>query len=192
MTSTEIKAMQAKLGVAVDGFWGPRSQAALRTRLLNLMPSPNPWPSADRASMERFYGKPGDESNLVSIPTPFPMFYDGRRIHSLRCHKKVAESLSRVLASIGKGFGSDRGIMEEAEDYGGCFNFRNKRGGSSLSIHAWGAAIDLDADDNTFRDHWPLTADMPLEIIEAFAREGWVSAAAFWGYDAMHFQATRP
>jgi hypothetical protein len=36
-----------------------------------------------------------------------------------------------------------------------------------------------------------MRADMPLEIMECFAREGWLSAGAFWGYDAMHFQATQ-
>jgi len=81
-------------------------------------------------------------------------------------------------------------IVDEATDYCGVFNFRLKRGGSTYSLHAYGAAIDLDADDNTFKNAWPINADMPLEIIEEFAREGWVSAAAFWGYDAMHFQAT--
>jgi hypothetical protein len=83
-------------------------------------------------------------------------------------------------------------IRDEAEDFGGVFNFRLKRGGSTYSLHAWAAAIDLDADDNSFRDSWPMKSDMPLEIMEAFAREGWTSAGAFWGYDAMHFQATRP
>ena len=191
MTSDQIKEMQRKLGVLADGFWGRVSQAALRTHLSNLMPRPNPWPAADKFSMEHFYGKAGDESQLVSIVPPFPMFYDGKQIKTLRCHKKVAASLLRVLTAIGKSYGADRGTMEEAEDFGGCFNYRVKRGGSTLSIHAWGAAIDLDADDNTFRDTWPTQADMPLEIMEAFAREGWVSAGAFWGYDAMHFQATR-
>ena len=76
-------------------------------------------------------------------------------------------------------------------DYGGIYNYRPKRGGTSLSLHSWGIAIDLDADDNGFRDSWPVKADMPLAIMEAFAREGWTSAGAFWGYDAMHFQATR-
>lgn len=180
-----------KLGVTVDGFWGPISQGALRSYLRNLMPSPNPWPHADRASMEAFYGKPGDESNLITIMPPYTMSYEGKAIKTIRCHKKVADSLLRVLHSIRTIIEREPSARDEAEDYGGCFNFRPKRGGTSLSIHSWGAAIDLDADDNTFRDHWPLQADMPLSIIEAFAREGWVSAAAFWGYDAMHFQATR-
>ena len=191
MTTAEIQRMQTRLGVPADGFWGPVSQGALRTRLRNLMPAQNPWPRSDRASLEAFYGKPGDESNLVSITPPFQMLYDGKRITSLRCHKKVAGSLHRILSRIGHYYGGRPDILEEAQDYGGCFNFRNKRGGSSLSVHAWGAAIDLDADDNTFRDHWPMQADMPLEIIEEFAKEGWLSAAAFWGYDAMHFQATQ-
>lgn len=191
MTTQQITAMQAQIGVPADGFWGPVSQAALRTRLLGLMPSPNPWPASDRASMERFYGKPGDQSNLISIAPPYPMLYDGKAIKTLRCHKKVADSLLRVLNSIKDIIARHPEDRDEAQDYGGCYNFRPKRGGTSLSIHAWGAAIDLDADDNTFRDHWPLQADMPLSIIEAFAREGWISAAAFWGYDAMHFQATR-
>jgi hypothetical protein len=82
-------------------------------------------------------------------------------------------------------------ITDEATDYGGIYNFRPKRGGSSLSMHSWGIAIDLDADDNSFRAAWPVVADMPLEIMEGFAREGWKSAGAFWGYDAMHFEATR-
>lgn len=191
MKTEEIQQMQRKIGVNPDGFWGPVSQARCREYLRGLMPEPNPWPKSDRASMEAFYGKPGDESNLVAFTFPFPTFYDGKRVQTGRCHKKVKDSLLRILTRIGEKHGQNRGVMEEAEDYGGIYNFRPKRGGTSLSIHAWGAAIDLDADDNTFRESWPMQADMPLEIIEEFAREGWVSAAAFWGYDAMHFQATR-
>lgn len=178
--------------LAEDGFWGPKSQAASRRYLKSLMPTLNPWPASDQNSIRAFYGAPGDESNLVSFEFPFPMFYEGKRVAKSRCHHKVKDSLLRILAAIGRSYGTRRDIMEEAEDYAGIFNFRPKRGSSSLSLHSWGIAIDLDADDNTFRDTWPFQADMPLEIIECFAREGWTSAAAFWGYDAMHFQATRP
>lgn len=174
---------------SIDGWWGPKSQKACRDYLRFLMPRENPWPLFSR--MEKFYGRAGDESNLVSIVPPYQMRYAGRAVRSLRCHKKVAASLLRVLEDIKSVIPASPDIADEAEDYGGCFNFRNKRGSSSLSVHAWGAAIDLDADDNTFRDHWPMQADMPLEIMECFAREGWVAAGAFWGYDAMHFEAVR-
>jgi hypothetical protein len=192
MTTFEIEAIQERVGAEPDGFWGPQSIAACKTYLKMLMPLPNPWPKSDRASVEAFFGKPGDESNLVSFEFPFPMFYDGKRVLRSRCHYLVKDSLLRVLTAIGETHSADRGIMEEAEDYGGIYNFRHKRGGTSMSLHAWGIAIDLDADDNAFRDTWPVEADMPLSIMEAFAREGWTSAGAFWGYDAMHFQATRP
>jgi hypothetical protein len=191
MNTEEIKAMQRRVGVEPDGFWGPKSQEASRQYLRSLMPAMIVWPSPDAASLRRFYGEPGDESQLVSITFPFPMFYDGKLVKTTRVHHKCAASLLRILNEIGAKYFANRGVMEEAEDYGGCFNFRPKRGGSTWSLHAYGAAIDLDADDNTFRDHWPMLADMPLEIMEAFAREGWVAAGAFWGYDAMHFQATR-
>lgn len=191
MTTPEIIAMQKRIGAVPDGFWGRKSQAACKDHLRKLMPAVNPWPAADQASLRRFYGEPGDESRLVSITFPYPMFYDGRIVRTTRVHEKCAYSLLRVLTAIGRGYGHRRDIMEEAEDYGGCFNFRLKRGGTSYSLHAYGAAIDLDADDNTFRNSWPMQSDMPLEIMEEFAREGWVSAGAFWGYDSMHFQATR-
>jgi len=191
MNSTEIKAMQAKIGVEPDGFWGPKSIAACKAHLRKLMPSPNPWPKSDSASLRAFYGEAGDEDNLVSITFPYPMYYAGKLVTKTRCHKKVADSLLRVLTSIGDRWGNWRGVMEEAEDYGGCYNFRLKRGGTSYSLHAYGAAIDLDADDNQFRDSWPMKADMPLEIMEEFAKEGWIAAGAFWGYDSMHFQATQ-
>lgn len=200
MTSDQIKAMQRKVRFFYpphkrdgcdDGFWGPASQAACRAYLRNMMPNPNPWPASDQASLRRFYGEPGDERNLVSITFPYPMFYGGKRVLTTRVHRRCAASLVNVLENIKDLIPQHPDIKDEAEDYGGIFNFRPKRGGTSWSLHAWGAAIDLDADDNTFRDTWPLRADMPLEIMEAFAREGWLSAGAFWGYDAMHFQATR-
>jgi len=191
MTSEEIKKMQKKIGTTPDGFWGPKSQAACKAYLRSLMPKNNPWPKSDQASLEKFYGKAGDESNLVMINFPYPMYYDGKLVTRTRVNKKCADSLLRVLTNIRDLLPKYSHIKDEAEDFGGIFNNRNKRGGTSKSLHAFGAAIDLDADDNTFRDSWPMKADMPLEIMEAFAKEGWISAGAFWGYDAMHFQSTQ-
>ncbi len=191
MKTEHIQSLQRRIGATPDGRWGPASIAACRAHVRRLMPAKNPWPRGDQASLRAFYGSPGDEKNLVAFTFPGPMFYDGRRVLTGRCHFKVKDSLLRILTRIHDLYGQDRGILEEAEDYGGIYNFRAKRGGTTLSVHAWGAAIDLDADDNTFRDPWPLKADMPMEIIEEFAKEGWLSAAAAWGYDAMHFQATQ-
>jgi hypothetical protein len=191
MNSEQIKKIQEKIKTNADGFWGPKSQASCRVYLHSLMPKNNPWPKSDQKSLRNFYGEPGDESNLVMINFPYPMYYGEKLVTKTRVHKKCADSLLRVLTDIKDLIPKNPDIKDEVEDFGGVYNFRMKRGGSTYSVHAWGAAIDLDADDNTFRDSWPMKSDMPLEIMEAFAREGWLSAGAFWGYDAMHFQATQ-
>jgi len=191
MTTSEIIALQTRIGTTPDGQWGPKSIAACKAHLRAMMPTPNPWPEDNEISLTRFYGKAGDESQLVSFEFPFPMFYDGKRVLKSRCHHKVKDSLLRILGEIGTRWINQRGILEETEDYGGIYNFRQMRGGSSISRHSWGIAIDIDADDNGNQTPWPTKADMPIEIMEAFAREGWLSAGAFWGRDAMHFQATR-
>jgi hypothetical protein len=72
----------------------------------------------------------------------------------------------------------------------GTFVNRKMRGGSLPSLHARAAAIDFDANRNGNTTHWPTRAHMPLDVMEIFAREGWLSAGAFWSRDAMHFQAT--
>ena len=197
MTKEQIAKMQErinKLGkenLVVDGVWGPKSDQACKRYIMSLMPYPSPWPKSDYQSLTGFYGEAGDEDNLVRIEFPYPMFYDGKRVTSTRVHKKCAASLLRVLNRIKDLIPSNPDIKDEAEDFGGIFNNRNKRGGASKSLHAWGAAIDLDADDNTFRDSWPRNSDMPLEICEEFAREGWKSAAVWWSKDAMHHECTR-
>lgn len=190
MSPFAIKEMQKKIGVDPDGFWGPKSIAACQAHLRKLMPTPNPWPGTSQEELRAFYGRPGDESKLVSFKPPFRMNYGSQPVRVIRCHEKVAESLERILTRIGAHYGQSPTIIDPAGDYYGCYNYRVKRGGSSWSLHAWGAAIDLDADDNTYKQSWPMQADMPLEVMEEFALDGWKAAGAFWGYDAMHFEAT--
>lgn len=197
MNSEEIAAMQQRIkdrfdpSLKVDGIWGRISRDTCRRYLRSLMPNPNPWPKGDQASLRRFYGVPGDEGNLVRIQLPYPIYYGGKRVTSTRVHHRCAASLLRILVAIRDLLPKHPHIVDDAEDFGGVFNDRNRRGSATKSVHAWGAAIDLDADDNTFRNIWPQEADMPLEIMECFAREGWASAGAFWGYDAMHHEAVQ-
>jgi len=186
MTRDRIKSIQSKIGVEVDGFWGPKSIAACQSYLRSLMPAESNWPRPSQESLQGFYGSPGDESKLVSVNVEgLGLKYDGKPVKSLRCHDKVADSLKRVLVALAK---SHPDILAQ---YAGVYNNRTMRGGSLPSLHARGAAIDLAADTNRLSQSWPVSATMPLEVMEVFAREGWVAAGAFWGRDAMHFQATQ-
>lgn len=187
MTTAEIKEIQEKVGTVVDGFWGPKSIAATQKHLRSLMPSPNPWPATSQAALTAFYGVPGDESKLVNLDVSDLGIHYLRdsKVRTIRCHRKVAKSLRRVLESLQK---THPLILM---DYAGCFNNRAMRGGSLPSLHARGAAIDFCPATNGNQTHWPTRATMPLEVMEAFAREGWLPAGAFWSRDAMHMQATR-
>jgi hypothetical protein len=185
MTRDRIKRIQSKIGVEVDGFWGPKSIAACQSYLRSLMPKDANWPRASQESLQGFYGSPGDESKLVSVNVEgLGLRYDGKPVKSIRCHDKVADSLKRVLESLAK---SHPDIVAQ---YAGVYNNRPMRGGSLPSLHARGAAIDLAPDTNRMSQSWPVSADMPLEVMEAFAREGFVGLGWLIGRDAMHFQAT--
>jgi hypothetical protein len=149
------------------------------------MPKDANWPRASQESLQGFYGSPGDESKLVSVNVEgLGLRYDGKPVKSIRCHDKVADSLKRVLASLAK---SHPDILAQ---YAGVYNNRPMRGGSLPSLHARGAAIDLAPDTNRMSQSWPVSATMPLEVMEAFAREGFVGLGWLIGRDAMHFQAT--
>jgi hypothetical protein len=185
VTQYGIKRIQERIGTQPDGFWGPKSIAACQKYLRSLMPKPNPWPKTDQKSLTAFYGEAGDESQLVKLPVfGLGLRYDGAPVSHIRCHGKVAESLRRVLEEVTKT------KPEALKEYAGVFNNRTMRGGSLPSLHARGAAIDLMPGTNGNHTAWPVKATMPLEVMEAFAKEGWLAAGAFWGRDAMHFQAT--
>lgn len=187
MNAKDLTTLQHRIGAVPDGFWGPKSIQACQAWLRQRFPKPNPWPATDQASLTRFYGEAGDESKLIALPVPdLGLKYEGKAVKTLRCHVKVAGSLKRVLTEIAAG--PAKTVLAQ---YAGCFNNRVMRGGSLPSLHARGAAVDFDPDHNGNHIAWPGAATMPIEFMEAFSREGWISAGAFWGRDAMHFQATQ-
>jgi hypothetical protein len=187
MNKAQIIAMQERIGTTADGFWGPESIAACQKHLRSLMPSPNPWPATDQSSLTSFYGAAGDESKLTNLDVRgLGLKYDGSSVKSVRCHAKVASSLHRILTAIS--LSPHAWVLAE---YAGVYNNRNMRGNSLPSIHARGSAIDLAPGTNGNKTSWPVSATMPLEVMEMFSKEGWLSAGAFWGRDGMHFQATR-
>jgi hypothetical protein len=190
MVQNEIVRLQRRIGTEPDGFWGPKSIAQCKSYVRSLAPSPCPWPHQKQATLQAFYGTPGNEFNLEKITFPYPTFYAGKAVATTRVNAECSHSLMRVLEDIKNRHGDNLVVMRIASDFAGVYNFRNKRGGSSYSVHAYGAAIDLAVGTNEFKDSWPMKASMPMEIIECFYREGWISAAVEWGYDAQHFQAT--
>lgn len=187
MNHNQIIELQKRVGATPDGFWGPKSIKACEDHLRKLMPVDHPWPTQDQGALTRFYGRAGEESMLVNLAVnDLDIRYDGKNVKSIRCHHKVAPSLRRILENISKT--PHAWVLKE---YAGCYNNRPMRGGSLPSLHARGAAIDLAPSTNGNREHWPSRSNMPIEIMEIFAKEAWLPAGAFWSRDGQHFQATR-
>lgn len=198
MNQSEIIRIQERIGVVGDGFWGPKSIAACQLYLRNMMPSPTQFPAEGSSQFTEFYGPHGVKNGYTppnkQIELPFDIYYDNTPVGKLTVHDKCADSLLRVferLAVVYPDTASRKtaGILV----YNGLYNPRLKRNSStSWSMHAWMNAIDINAGKNGNGTSWPVKATMPIEVMECFAKEGWLSAGAFWGRDAMHFQATCP
>jgi hypothetical protein len=196
VNQTQIKIIQETVGTEPDGFFGPRSIVAVQRHLRMLMPKSHPWPMTDQQSLTEFYGPPGGVGSswdLVQIPVPYKMYlYNGpQTVRTIGVHEKLATSLERVLKELGKRYKTDEDrTVAGINRFYGVYNNRKMRGGSLPSLHARAAAIDFDMPRNGLHTAWPTRAHMPLDVMECFAYEGWLPAGAFWGRDAMHFQAT--
>lgn len=141
------------------------------------------------------YGKPNQTgSYLVSIKLPFPMrlAWDKNTIvKTMRCHKLVANQLTAIFTEILQVYGLAK-IQELGIDlFGGCFNFRQMRGGSDWSRHSWGIAIDLHPEANGLKTPYSKALFSKPEYEELhriFEKHGFINLGKTKGYDAMHFE----
>ncbi len=164
-------------------------------------------PADKQSELEAFYskhilgpdGRPTagwQSEHLTRIKPAYPLtlaFPPGSEVTRVLCHKKVADSLTNVFAAILAHFGSLAEVRKARMHlFGGCFNFRRITGGTRLSDHAWGIALDIDPDKNPFnKKHDPSKGMMPLAVVKIFEDAGWRWGGHFPKPDCMHFQATK-
>jgi hypothetical protein len=154
------------------------------------------WPL--QRDCPQFYGDPNAKNwlheNTTDVSCPWPLLLEGKPVGHILIHKKCAESLVRVLGAVWDATGRDVAKIKELryDQYDGSYNFRPMRGGHSLSMHAYAAAIDWDAADNAQHTQKHLFQSDSLLIVK-FKEEGW-SWGGDWSagsVDAMHVQAAR-
>lgn len=165
------------------------------------------WPKDTREELDNFYGRhrlgadgmptsawESERLTRIILPYPLTLSWDmSVEIKKLRCHKKVAESLSNIFEQIFAHYGSIREIKRARMHlFGGCYNFRRVSGSNRLSTHAWGAGIDLDPQKNPLGKPYDESAGMmPKVVVKIFRDEGWKWGGRFRSRpDCMHFQAT--
>ncbi len=144
------------------------------------------------------YGTPNQAGTyLASANIPFPLVIawdDSVTVSRIRCHKLEVANVEDIFWNILDVYGLDKIKALGINLYGGCFNYRQMRGGSSWSRHAWGTAIDLDPEHNQL--HWEkekarFSKFEYKDMIDIFEAHGWLSLGRLKNYDWMHFEAGR-
>lgn len=160
------------------------------------------WPL--QKDCDTFYGNPrgagGDysrawaQAHLTHVLCPWHLRMGALSVPYITINKACADSLTRVLAMCWESARHDPAKIsaERLDQFSGSFNYRPKRGMSSLSMHAYGAAIDWDAPENQQHSAKHFFTEASLMVVK-FKAEGWI-----WGgnwaaesIDAMHVQAAR-
>lgn len=190
-----IKAIQKKIGVTADGIIGKQTIAALAKALGVSTTKSSSWPTqAQVRAGTSIFGKAGCESSLVNIVPPYPLYYCGKQVKTIRVHKLIAEPVKNALEDVLAHYGLDRIKALGLDQYSGSYNYRKSTNGSAMSMHAWGIALDFAAATNAYKMKKPqATLSKPecekwWQIWESY---GAVSLGRECNYDWMHLQFAR-
>lgn len=129
-----------------------------------------------------------ERDKIISIPLPAPLRYAGRPVNTMRVHHKLAGVFHDVYADIFR-----NALWHAVESYAGAYCFRLIRGGDSLSMHAFGAAVDHDPARNPLGAHPNDTyfgsTPAGAAVREIFKRHQFTWGGSFQGRkDCMHWQ----
>lgn len=142
------------------------------------------------------YGEPNPQGTpyLTKLTLLYPMVLSWEKqtvIHSFTCHNLIKDNLDAVFNDILSQYGIDQIKALGIDRYGGCFNYRKMRNGTSLSRHSWGVAVDLDPDRNLLNENHTTARFARPEyapMIDIFYNHGFKSLGREKDYDWMHFE----
>lgn len=119
--------------------------------------------------------------DYVHLPEPLPLGWNPEvGVNRVRVHRKLVSSLTNVFNRL-----FANGQWKLLTSFDGIYAWRPKRTSPKLSLHCWGAGIDLNAHSNPLGG----LGDMPWQVINAFNVEGWEWGGEWRYADPMHFQA---
>lgn len=211
-------------GLDIDGLVGPQTNyvreaytaqlaTTWRDRLEDIIearakPAPKPEPAVSKPVKETpasnwprqsdctsFYGKPGSNQVTLNLPYPMRIAWEPKQvIRSWSCHRKVHDNMERIFQRTLDFYGMERIRELRLDMWGGTLNVRKMRGGSSWSMHSWGAAVDIDPDRNGLKTSWKnaqMSKPAYKKFVEFWYDEGAINLGVERNYDPMHFQFMR-
>ncbi|PLX35652.1 MAG: hypothetical protein C0605_09040 [Hyphomicrobiales bacterium] len=140
------------------------------------------------ALFRRLYG--ADKQQVRRRLVKINWFGAGLRVNPAQ---GAAEALRRVQAELAA---LPARLRKPAMKSAGTFNWRLIAGTKRLSVHSFGAAIDLDV---KYANYWRWSGGkpgnvknyanrIPLEIVDIFERHGFIWGGRWYHYDTMHFE----
>lgn len=188
--------IQKRLRVKADGIMGPNTLSAICRALGLSADAPPIWPTqAEVRSGKSIFGAPGREDELVNIIPAYPLLYEGQELRTIRVHRRIATHVQAALREVLEHYG-----LEEIERlglnlYGGSYAYRATTGGNtSLSMHAWGIALDFSPADNGYSTKAPratLSHRDCSDWWDIWEAHGAISLGRERDYDWMHLQFAR-
>jgi len=142
------------------------------------------------------YGQPNETGagylTVIQLPYPMRLAWDlDVKVTRMSCHKDVADKFLAVFNDLLCHYGYDEIVRLGIDLFGGCFNYRRMRGGSSWSLHSWGIAIDLDPARNKLKESRRTARFARPEykpMIDIFYKHGFISLGVERNFDFMHFE----
>lgn len=127
------------------------------------------------------YGDPEKQNNMTvwDVPTELEIGVIPKKLY---CNKDLVGPLSKAFKDL-----IDTGHVNELKTFDGCFNIRKKRGLSSMSLHSWGIAIDVNAFENGLNQVPKLSAG----FVKCFTDNGFEWGGTWQRKDGMHFQLAK-
>ena len=125
------------------------------------------------------YGEPSADNPymmMLVIPANLELYTAPKKVW---CNKDMAVPLVNALSSV-----KFRGLSHELKTWDGCFNIRKKRGLTSMSLHSWGIAVDI----NAFENGLGLEPKLSAEFVKCFTDNGFDWGGTWRRKDGMHFQ----
>jgi len=114
----------------------------------------------------------------VALLAPLPLGWDRKKFATrVRVNQAIAAEVEGVFVDLAN-------FWHHLSTYDGGYVWRLQRGGSRLSIHGMGGAIDFDAPWNKLGDE----PKMHPHVVRVFTKRGWTWGGRWKRPDGMHFQ----
>lgn len=124
------------------------------------------------------YGDPNKQNNMTlwDVPTHLEIGIIPKKIY---CNRDMVAPLQKAFENLIR-----TGHVKELKTWDGCFNIRKKRGLSSMSLHSWGIAVDVNAFENGLGKEPKLSAG----FVKCFTDAGFNWGGTWRRKDGMHFE----